>query len=83
MSQRIEDKFSDLPTSRQRRYQLRKREEGRCVICGKWALPDSAYCLHHLVRERERVRRLMCSKRRYLKAKSYLLEKGTPSITPP
>lgn len=31
---KIEDEFSDLPVSRQRKYQLRRMKEGRCRVCG-------------------------------------------------
>jgi len=31
----IKDEFSDLPISRQRKYQLRKLKNGKCQICGK------------------------------------------------
>lgn len=36
------------PISRQRLYQLRKKAEGRCVICGNARSPISTnYCEHH------------------------------------
>lgn len=34
MPKLIEDTFADLPISRQRRYQLRKKVQGKCAICG-------------------------------------------------
>lgn len=30
----IKDEFSGKKMSRQRRYQLRKRKEGKCILCG-------------------------------------------------
>jgi 5-deoxy-D-glucuronate isomerase len=30
----IQDEFTALPVSRQRKWQLRKRVEGRCAVCG-------------------------------------------------
>lgn len=42
--------------TRQRRYQLRKKSEGRCVICGNAKAEDNAtYCIHHreLIRSRQ------------------------------
>lgn len=36
------------PVTRQRLYQLRKKAEGKCVICGNDRSPTSAtYCEHH------------------------------------
>ena len=37
MPARIIDEFTDLPISRQRKYQLRMAKQGRCVNCGKKA----------------------------------------------
>ena len=37
MRKAIKDEFSDLPVSRQRKYQLRMGRDGRCVICGESA----------------------------------------------
>ena len=31
---KIVDEFTDLPISRQQKWQLRRAKEGRCVICG-------------------------------------------------
>jgi len=69
---RKKDKFSQLPISRQRRYQLRHAAEGLCLFCSeKAALGQS--CLKHAVsiRERQRVK-LGCKKR--LNSKSYRME---------
>lgn len=46
---------TDNPTrdiSRQRRYQLRMREEGRCVLCGK-KLATATHCEQHAKMHRE------------------------------
>jgi hypothetical protein len=56
------DEFSDLPISRQRRYQLRKRRDGKCIRCGVAAV-DANFCDEHrhrfnvMVREHKRRRR--------------------------
>jgi len=73
MRTRIEDEFTPLPISRQRKYQLRQKRDRRCTECGAPATEGSR-CLKHLVtaRERQRVRRGL--KRRYLGTLSYRLE---------
>jgi hypothetical protein len=70
----IEDEFTDLKMSRQRKYQRRMRRDGRCVVCGEKAA-GSYLCLKHLVAERERRRRKLGSTRRLMGTKSYRLEK--------
>jgi len=49
----IKDEFTDLPFSRQYKYQLRMQRDRRCVICGEPAV-GSGFCLEHLVKQRER-----------------------------
>ena len=56
MRKAIKDEFSDLPVSRQRKYQLRMGRDGRCVICGESAV-GRFYCLNHMVKVRERARK--------------------------
>ena len=41
----LQDEFTALPVSRQRKWQLRKRKEGRCVICG--VLTSKGMCEFH------------------------------------
>jgi hypothetical protein len=41
---RIKDDIAKLKVSRQRKYQLRKMREGRCIICGKEAYKGTLYC---------------------------------------
>ena len=51
MSARIQDEFTKLQgkVSRQRIWQLRKKAQGLCIICGKIALyPDSGLCMQHV-----------------------------------
>jgi hypothetical protein len=73
MSKKIKDEFTDLPVSRQRKYQLRMQRAGRCIICGKQAI-SSHYCLHHMKACRERARE--AGSRRKYGARSYRLGKG-------
>ena len=73
MRARIQDEFTKLPISRQRKYQLRMRRDQRCTECGEPAMVGSR-CLKHLVRARERQREKRGLKRRYLGTLSYTLE---------
>jgi hypothetical protein len=69
----IKDEFTDLKMSRQQKYQLRMRRDGRCGICGK-SVAQSGLCLKHLVAERERKRKKLGCKRRNPGTKSYRLQ---------
>ncbi len=75
---KIKDEFTDLPVSRQRKYQLRMQRAGRCMICGKQAI-SSRYCLHHMKVCRERARKP--GSRRHYGALSYRLDKGQQSVS--
>jgi hypothetical protein len=79
---KIIDKFTNLPVSRQRKYQLRKAAAGRCVICGDEALKPRSLCLEHLIVYRERHRKALGLKRRYLNSMSYTLAAGKPYRKP-
>jgi len=69
----IKDEFTDLPVSRQRKYQLRMARDKRCHICGEPAVIGRR-CLKHWVAQRERTRNELGCKRRWLNALSYKLE---------
>ncbi len=73
MRKRIEDEFTDLPISRQRKYQLRMQRDQRCTECGEPAAQGSR-CLRHLVKARERQRKKRGLKRRYYGTLSYKLQ---------
>ncbi len=75
MRRRIKDEFTDLPISRQRKYQLRMQRDSRCTECGEAAVQGSR-CLKHLVKARERQRRKRGLKRRYYGTLSYQLQKA-------
>jgi hypothetical protein len=77
MRARIQDEFTKLPLSRQRKYQLRMRRDKRCTECGARAMIGSR-CLKHLVRARERQREKRGLKRRYFGTLSYTLEASAP-----
>lgn len=73
MRRRIEDEFTQLPISRQRKYQLRMQRDKRCTECGAPAAEGSR-CLKHLVKARERQRKKRGLKRRYRNTLSYKLQ---------
>ena len=64
MRKPIQDEFTHLKISRQRKYQLRMNRDNRCTECGAPAVEGSR-CLNHLVRARERQRKKKGCKRRY------------------
>lgn len=73
MRARIEDEFTHLKISRQRKYQLRMQRDQRCTECGEPVVKGSR-CLKHLVKARERQRKKRGLKRRYYNTLSYKLE---------
>ena len=75
MGKRIKDEFAELRVSRQYRYQLRMKRDGRCIICGEPAVTKWK-CLKHMVKARERQRRKRGLKHRYYNTLSYRLEAG-------
>ena len=74
MGKRIKDEFTGLNISRQYRYQLRMKREGRCIICGKPAVTGWK-CLRHMVKARERQRKKLGLQRRLRNALSYRLQR--------
>jgi hypothetical protein len=77
MRTRIQDEFTDLPISRQRKYQMRMQRDGRCTECGEPAAEGSR-CLKHLVKARERQRKKRGLRRRYYNTLSYKLQGKKP-----
>jgi hypothetical protein len=77
MKSTIQDEFSLLPISRQRKYQLRRLRDGRCTQCGAPVIAGKR-CLKHLIEARERQRKLQGNKRRYYNTVSYKLESIAP-----
>jgi hypothetical protein len=73
MRKRIEDEFTHLRVSRQRKYQLRMQRDNRCTECGEPAKQGSR-CLKHLVKARERQRKKRGLRRRYYNTLSYRLQ---------
>lgn len=75
MRKPIQDEFTSMPISRQRKYQLRNLRDKKCSECGKPAVQGTR-CLKHLIKERERQRVRKGLKRRY-DTLSYRLQKET------
>jgi hypothetical protein len=73
MRKSIQDEFTHLRISRQRKYQLRMQRDQRCTECGESAVQASR-CLKHLIKARERQRKSRGLKRRYYGTLSYKLE---------
>ncbi len=73
MRKRINDEFTGLRISRQRKYQLRMLRDRRCTECGQPAVQGSR-CLKHLIKARERQRKKRGLRRRYYNTLSYRLE---------
>jgi len=81
MRARIKDEFTELPISRQRKYQLRMQRDKRCTECGEPAAVGSR-CLQHLIKARERQRKKRGLKRRYYGTLSYKLQQvSSASLT--
>lgn len=55
---KIFDEFTGLPLSRQRKWQLRKRRDKKCLTCGVPVFADSLWCARHLELRGEYTRRL-------------------------
>ncbi len=72
MKPAIQDEFTHLPISRQRKYQMRMKRDKRCTECGAPATEGSR-CLKHLIEARERERERRGLKRRYF-TMSYRLQ---------
>ncbi len=72
---KIQDEFTDLPISRERKRQLRALKAGRCCIAGcEEPLATKVHCLKHAIERREKSRRERGVTRRWKNAKTYQLE---------
>jgi hypothetical protein len=70
---KIQDDFTELKMSRQRKHQLRRKAKGMCYIggCDKPHAPHSVFCAEHWAKERERMRKRLGCKRRFKTCLSY------------
>ena len=72
---KIQDEFTDLPISRERKRQLRALKNGQCCIAGcEEPLATKVHCLQHAVERREKSRKERNVTRRWKNAKTYQLE---------
>src|ERR1700754_1821465 len=75
MPKAIIDELSNLPISRQRRYQLRKHRDRKCIRCGQPAVNQGYFCETHRqvhnVFTRELQRRRLDFKHRDYDSESY------------
>ena len=75
MPKAIIDELSSLPISRQRRYQLRKHRDRKCIRCGQPAVNQGYFCETHRqvhnVLTRELQRRRLDFKQRDYDSESY------------
>jgi hypothetical protein len=78
MRKPIQDEFTHLPVSRQRRYQLRKQRDNLCTECGAPA-GGASRCVKHLVLARERQRAKKGLLQRYPNTLSYRMEAAEKS----
>lgn len=60
----INDRFTKLKLSKQRKWQLRRLKKGMCILCGE-PLATATYCLKHAVATREASRKRRGSKKKY------------------
>jgi hypothetical protein len=76
MPKAIVDEFTSLPISRQRRYQLRKHRDRKCIRCGQQAVNQGYFCETHRqvhnVLTRELHRKRSDFKHRDYKSESWL-----------
>ena len=75
MPKPISDEITGLSISRQRRYQLRKRRDRKCIRCGQDAVNEGYFCEPHRqihnVLTRELRRKRFDSKSRVHESESY------------
>lgn len=65
----IQDEFSALDISRQRRWALRHKRDGKCSTCGRPG--KKGYCRVHVRKNRDRMRKKLKCAGHYPNAKSY------------
>jgi hypothetical protein len=59
---KIYDEFTRLPLSRQRKWQLRRKKEGRCTACGG-VLATKEHCEYHAYVNCERNKKAYAARR--------------------
>jgi hypothetical protein len=46
----IIDDLTEVPISKQRKYQIRKKRAGLCTLCGRKAFKETVWCYDHHVK---------------------------------
>lgn len=59
---RIQDRFTKLPVSKQRKYQLRNQAKGNCEKCACKAVNGGVLCAKHRAKAKKRYRCLTAAK---------------------
>jgi hypothetical protein len=72
----LQDEFTQLKVSRQRKWQLRKGAEGRCAVCGGVPVVSGDFCFVHRVAMAEAQRRYRGNRGKRLGGKWLPLLKG-------
>lgn len=67
----IQDQFTNLNVSRQRKWQLRKTAEDKCEICAVPAVGGGRYCLKHAL-NMTRMAHIRMGYKRYLNNTKYM-----------
>lgn len=88
MNKAIQDEFTDLPVSRQRKSQMRQKRDGRCTACGKPRV-NATHCLYHAVyqmnysakRNGTKKRASTCLTLRLLKGEKYVKRVTPPAVS--
>jgi hypothetical protein len=61
MPKQIQDEFTKMRISRQRKYQLRRERDGKCRVCGSPC--DGALCIRHRKLQRKATKRMVLSRK--------------------
>ncbi len=69
---KIIDEFTDLPITKIKRYQLRRKKAGKCRCCFRPKVPGKAYCEKHLIGLAKTVAAQKAVKRMLKRTKSIL-----------
>ena len=76
MSRAIQDEFTDLPISRQRKWQLRRSKTGKCQQCGqRFETGANGHCLHCMIKRLDNSRKRSGHRKRY-RSLSWRLQNG-------
>ncbi len=76
---RIEDDLAGLRLSKQRKYQIRKMRQGRCIICADDAFEGTLLCFrHHLKKGTRRPGRNKSKHKKWLESRAANIASYSP-----